>query len=88
LRSVSVCSANCAGVALGAAVAVVVGCGAAEPATMGVEAIGAPLAEDTAGGDAVVIAGGGSGCLAIQISQAISPRTQRVMAIHAVRSIN
>jgi hypothetical protein len=46
-----------------------------------------PLAKGGAEG-AVATAGGGKGCRAIQISQAISPRTQKVMAIQAVRSIN
>jgi hypothetical protein len=85
LRSVSVFSSNCAGGALGAALA---GGGAGVATAVGAVAKGVPLAKGAAGEGAVATAGGGSGCRAIQISQTISPRTQRVMAIHAVRSIN
>ncbi len=64
------------------------GSGAAVAMTVGAEGAGVPLVNSGAGEDAVATAGGGNGCRAIHISQAISPRTQRVMAIHAVRSIN
>src|SRR5439155_15560253 len=81
-------SSNCAGVALGAVVTAVAGGGAGVTTAEGADTKGVPLAKGAADEGAGATAGGGSGCRAIQISQAISPRTQRVMAIHAVRSIN
>src|SRR5207248_1435744 len=72
LRSVSVFSSNCAGVALGAAVAAVAGGGAGVTTAEGADTKGVPLAKGAADEGAGATAGGGRGCRALQISQAIS----------------
>src|SRR5207237_5291566 len=84
-RSVSVRSANGRGVALGAAVAATPGWGATVAVT---DAAGVALTPGTVGGGVVATAGRGAACREFHICQAKRPSTQRVTAIHAVRSIN
>jgi len=83
LRSVSVRSANGTAVALGAAVAA--GCGATVAAP---GAVGVALTPGTAGEGIGATTGRGTDCREVHTCQAKRPRTQRVTAIHAVRSIN
>jgi len=85
LRSISVRSSNGGGVALGAAVAAPVGCGATVTAGDGV---GVALTPGPAGEGVVTTAGRGTACRELHICQAKRPMTQRMTAIHAVRSIN
>src|SRR5262249_51147550 len=85
LRSVSVRSTNGAGVALGAGVATTADCAATVAAA---DAAGVALVPGTAGEGVVAAPGRGAACREVHICQAKSPSTQRVTAIHAVRSIN
>src|SRR5262249_12577835 len=73
-------------VGLGAVVAAVVGCGIAGEATACSPAPEA--AGDTPGEGPLARAGRGAICLELHICQAKRPSTQRVTAIHPVRSIN
>src|SRR3954453_20074218 len=86
LRSVSVCSTNSAGVAVGTTLAAGSACRGGVAAADD-DANGVPVAVAGAGEGAVTPRGRCTDCRATQNSQPMKPRTQRVTAIQAVRSI-